>query len=120
MTLSQTELALANNVKQVLEVQTGDTYVLKTGSQLIEDDGTLWFLHPVTSKKPSGCLSDAFQKGDIVTLETPIIYDVHNRLEFEYRKALERGESIRDMDKLNQREVRRKYSHRFPRIMAFF
>src|SRR5206468_9165291 len=60
------------------------------------------------------------QKGDVVTLETPVVYDVRKRLDFEYRKALERGESIHDMDKLNRREARRKYSHRFPRIMAFF
>ena len=120
MKSQQTELALANRIKRVLEEETGDTYVLKSGEQLVHPDKMDWFLHPSIDKKPKGRLGDAYQKGDVVTLETPIIYDVHNTLEFEYRKALERGDSIHDMDKLNLPEVRRKYSHRFPRIMAFF
>ncbi len=91
MTLSQTEFALASKVKQTLEQETGDNYVLRSGSQLIEDDGTLWFLHPTIDKKPRGRLSHAYQKGEVVTLETPVVYDVRKRLDFEYRKALERG-----------------------------
>ncbi len=120
MTSLQAELALANRIKRVLEEETGDTYVLKSGEQLVHPELMDWFLHPSIDKKHKGILSDAYQKGDVVTLDTSIIYDVHKRLDFEYRKALERGDTIHDMDKLDQREARRKYSHRFPRIMAFF
>jgi hypothetical protein len=119
MRSQQSELVLGTKVKRILESITGTKYVLKSGDELVHQDGTLWYIHlPLDS--PEGWIDNVRQKGDIIAFKSPLVYDVSNVMGFEYRKAL-MDKKVRDqIDKLGDKTVRRRYSRRIPGVVRFF
>jgi hypothetical protein len=118
MVTQEQESGAASHIKRIVEEETGEKYVLKSGAELVHPDGLSWFLHLPIGK--AGWLGHVQQENGSVIFESGYFYDAHNVIEYEYRSALKISSLRSDLDRFNEKAVRGKYSRALPKVVKFF
>jgi hypothetical protein len=115
------ELIGAGRVKEILEHVTGKEYTLKTRGELMHPDNIAWYLHLPVGKP--GYIRRVYEADGKVVLESSTLYEVYQDMEHAYSedKYLQLREKLgSDVGRLQNREVRAKYSRMMPQVVRFF
>jgi hypothetical protein len=115
------ELVSAGRVKETLEYVTGKEYMLKTRSELVHPNNIAWYLHLPVGKP--GYIRHVYEADGKLILESSILYEVYQDMEHTYSedKYLQlRGKLGDDVGRLQDRDVRAKYSRVVPQVVRFF
>ena len=110
----------ANRIKETLEEETGDSYVLKFEPELVNKDGTLWYLHLPLEGPSNGWIDDVYEKDLMIMLRTPFLFDTRRRIEYAYPKMRGRKRLKRAFSDFHRKDVREEFAKAVPAIVAFF
>jgi hypothetical protein len=116
----RSELVDAGSVKKILESLTGESYMLKTRAELVNPDNLSWLVH-IPLGKPS-YVRDAYEAGGRIVLESPILYEVYQDMEYRFSesKYVRLREKLGDdVDALLEEKVREKYKAIMPHVVRF-
>lgn len=109
-----------DGVKEILEAETGDKFVLKSGPDLLHKERWGWFLHLPLEGQSNGWIDVAYQKDDMVTLQTPSLFDTRRRIEYAYPKMRGRKRLQKASGDFHRKNVRAEYAKTVPAIVAFY
>ena len=116
----RSQLVDAGSVKKILESLTGESYMLKTRAELVNQDNLSWLVH-IPLGKPS-YVRDAYEAGGKIVLESPILYEVYQDMEYRFSesKYVRLREKLGDdIDALLEEKVRERYREIIPHVVRF-
>lgn len=120
MNLNHSRSDLATRIRQMLERETGQVFVLKTKDHPAGPADLEWFLYPSLEEGASCFLSHVQQEGSWVIFQTPIFYDTMNVIEVVYPQALGRKKLRADVSQFHEGKTRVEYLRSLPKVIAFF
>ncbi len=112
--------SLAGEIKDILESETKDKFLLEVEPKVGCETGTSWLLHLPLAENSIGWVDRVYEKADKVYFKTPILFDVYRRLEYDYPAQRRRKPLGQAIDNLDQKEVRMGFADVIPAIVSFF